>query len=316
MSATLRKTDVASRRRNRKKKSSRVNYIPLFLMMLPGIAYLIANNYIPMFGILIAFKKMDYSKGILFSDWYGFRNFEYLFKTKDAFIMIRNTLGYNLIFITLGLVVALSIAIMMTEIGKKKIAKFIQPAICFPNMISIIIVAYLVYAFLGSNGFINNTLLNGNGIKWYNEAKYWPFILVVVNFWKSAGYSSIIYIASISGIDTSLYEAAKLDGATKMQQITKITLPIIKPMIVLMLLLSVSKIFNSDFGLFLQVPMNSGMLFSTTQTIDTYVYRSLMELHNVGMSSAASVFQSVIGFILVMLSNALVRRVDSESALF
>jgi putative aldouronate transport system permease protein len=316
MSSTHGIAKVTARRRFIKRKTSRINYVPLFIMMLPGVLYLFANNYIPMFGILIAFKKLDYSKGIFFSNWCGFENFEYLFKTKDAFIMIRNTLCYNLIFITLGLVVALSIAIMMTEIGKKKIAKFIQPAICFPNMISIIIVAYLVYAFLGSNGYINRTVLDGNGIKWYSEAKYWPFILVIVNFWKSAGYSSIIYIASISGIDSSLYEAAKLDGASKMQQITKITLPIIRPMIILMLLLSVSKIFNSDFGLFLQVPMNSGMLFSTTQTIDTYVYRSLMELNNIGMSSAASVFQSVIGFILVLLSNAFVRRIDNESALF
>lgn len=316
MSSTHGRVEVTIKKRFLKRKTSRINYIPLFLMMLPGVIYLIANNYIPMFGILIAFKKLDYSKGIFFSDWCGFENFEYLFKTKDAFIMIRNTIGYNLVFIIFGLMVALSIAIMMTEIGKKKIAKFIQPAICFPNMISIIIVSYLVYAFLGSNGFINKTILGGNGIKWYSEAKYWPFILVIVNFWKSAGYSSIIYIASISGIDFSLYEAAKLDGASKMQQITKITLPIIRPMIILMLLLSVSKIFNSDFGLFLQVPMNSGMLFSATQTIDTYVYRSLMELNNVGMSSAASVFQSVIGFALVMLSNAFVRKVDNQSALF
>ena len=302
--------------RTLRKKTSRVNYLPLFLMMLPGIIYLFINNYLPMFGVLIAFKKLDYSKGILFSDWCGFDNFEYLFKTKDAYIMIRNTLGYNLVFISLGLIIALSIAIMMTEIGKKKIAKFIQPAICFPNMVSIVIVAYLVYAFLGSNGFVNNTILKGESIRWYNEAKYWPFILTTVNFWKNAGYSSIIYIASISGIDASLYEAAKLDGATKMQQIKKITLPILKPMITLMLLLSVSKIFNSDFGLFLQVPMNSGMLFSTTQTIDTYVYRALMELNNVGMSSAASIIQSVIGFVLVMISNALVRKKDNESALF
>ncbi len=316
MSLTRGKAEITAKRRIVHRKTSRVNYIPLFLMMLPGIIYLIANNYLPMFGILIAFKKLDYSKGILFSDWCGFDNFEYLFKTKDAFIMIRNTIGYNLVFITLGLIIALSIAIMMTEIGKRKIAKFIQPAICFPNMISIIIVAYLVYAFLGSNGFVNNTILKGEGIRWYSEAKYWPFILVTVNFWKNAGYSSIIYIATISGIDTSLYEAAKLDGATKMQQIKRITLPILRPMIILMLLMSISKIFNSDFGLFLQVPMNSGMLFPTTQTIDTYVYRSLMELNNVGMSSAASVFQSVIGFVLVILSNAFVRKVDNESALF
>lgn len=300
----------------RKRRSRRVNYIPLYLMMLPGILYLLINNYLPMFGIVIAFKNFSYKKGIWGSDWCGLKNFEFLFRTKDAFIMIRNTLLYNLLFILLGLVIALCIAIMMTEIGRWKIAKVIQPIICFPNMISIIIVSYLVYAFLGSNGFINHTVLNGNGIGWYSEAKYWPFILPIVYFWKSAGYSSIIYIASMSGIDPTLYEAAKLDGATKMQQIFKITLPIIRPMIMLMLLLNVGRIFSSDFGLFLQVPMNSGMLYNTTQTIDTYVYRALMELNDIGMSSAASVFQSIVGFVLVIASNLFVRRMDPESALF
>lgn len=300
----------------RKRRSRRVNYIPLYLMMLPGILYLLINNYLPMFGIVIAFKNFSYKKGIWGSDWCGLKNFEFLFRTKDAFIMIRNTLLYNLLFILLGLVIALCIAIMMTEIGRWKIAKVIQPIICFPNMISIIIVSYLVYAFLGSNGFINHTVLNGNGIGWYSEAKYWPFILPIVYFWKSAGYSSIIYIASMSGIDPTLYEAAKLDGATKMQQIFKITLPIIRPMIMLMLLLNVGRIFSSDFGLFLQVPMNSGMLYNTTQTIDTYVYRALMELNDIGMSSAASVFQSIVGFVLVIASNLFVRRMDLESALF
>lgn len=298
------------------KRTKRVSYVPLFLMMLPGLIYLFINNYLPMFGITIAFKTLDYSKGILGSPWCGLDNFEFLFKTKDAFIMIRNTLGYNIVFIALGLVIALSIAVMMTEIGKMKIAKFIQPAICFPNMVSIIIIAYLVYAFLGSDGFVNNTLLNGNGINWYREAKYWPLILTIVHFWQVAGYSAIIYIASISGIDNSLYEAAKLDGASKWQQIFKITLPIIKPMVIMMTLLSIGNIFKSDFGLFLQVPMNSGVLYSTTQTIDTYVYRSLMVLNDVGMSSAASVFQAILGFILVLFSNWLVRRKNSENALF
>ena len=303
-------------RLKRKSKSKRISYVPLILMMLPGLIYLLANNYLPMFGITIAFKDLDFARGILQSDWCGFQNFEYLFKTKDAFIMIRNTLCYNLVFIFAGLVLQLAIAIMMTEIGKLKIAKFIQPAICFPNMVSIIIVAYLVFAFLGSNGFVNNSILGGDGINWYKEAKYWPFILTIVNFRKTAGYGSIIYIASMSGIDKSLYEAAKIDGAGKMKQIFGITLPIIRPMIILMLLLSVGRIFNSDFGLFLQVPMNSGMLYSTTQTIDTYVYRALMELNDVSMSSAASVFQAVIGFVLVLIANGVVRRVDRESALF
>lgn len=299
-----------------RKKGKRVSYIPLILMMTPGLIYLFINNYLPMFGITIAFKKIDFQKGILQSDWCGFQNFEYLFKTKDAFIMIRNTLCYNIVFIFVGLVLSLAIAVMMTEISKLKIAKFIQPAICFPNMVSIIIVAYLVYAFLGADGFINHTILQGNGIGWYREAKYWPFILTLVHFWKTAGYGAIIYIASMSGIDKSLYEAARLDGATKMQQIFKITLPIIRPMIILMLLLSIGKIFNTDFGLFLQVPMNSGALYETTQTIDTYVYRALMERNDVSMSSAASVFQAVLGFALVMISNLIVRKVDKDSALF
>lgn len=299
-----------------KKKGKRVSYIPLILMMTPGLIYLFINNYLPMFGITIAFKKLDFQKGIMRSDWCGFQNFEYLFKTKDAFIMIRNTLCYNIVFIFVGLVLSLAIAVMMTEISKLKIAKFIQPAICFPNMVSIIIVAYLVYAFLGADGFINHTILHGNGIGWYREAKYWPFILTLVHFWKTAGYGAIIYIASMSGIDKSLYEAARLDGATKMQQIFKITLPIIRPMIILMLLLSIGKIFNTDFGLFLQVPMNSGALYETTQTIDTYVYRALMERNDVSMSSAASVFQAVLGFALVMISNLIVRKVDKDSALF
>ena len=300
----------------KKKKNNRVSYLPLIVMMLPGLIYLVINNYLPMFGITIAFKNLDYQKGILGSDWCGFKNFEYLFKTKDAFVMIRNTLCYNIVFIFGGLVVALAIAVMMTEISKMKIAKFIQPAICFPNMVSIIIVAYLVYAFLGADGFVNNTILHGNEIGWYRESKYWPFILTIVQFWRTAGYSSIIYIASISGIDKSLYEAAKLDGATKMQQIFRITLPIIRPMIILMLLMSIGRIFNSDFGLFLQVPMNSGTLYETTQTIDTYVYNALMNQNNISMSSAASVLQAIIGFVLVIAANAVIRKVSREDAIF
>ena len=285
-------------------------------MMLPGKHYLQFNNYLHMLGIVIAFKKLDYAKGIFASEWVGFENFEFLFRTKDFFIMIRNTLLYNLVFIFGGLAASLAIAVMMTEIGKLRIAKAIQPIICFPNMISIIIVAYLVYGFLGGDGWINNTILHGNGISWYSQPKYWPFILTLVHFWKGAGYGSIIYIATMSGIDIGLYEAAKLDGATKMQQIRLITLPIIRPMVILMLLMSVGRIFSSDFGLFLQVPMDSGALYNTTQTIDTYVYRALMKLNDVSMSSAASVFQSIIGFVLVLVSNLIVRKVDPDSSLF
>ena len=167
------------------------------------------------------------------------KNFEFLFKTKDFYIIMRNTLCYNLVFIFGGLAASLAIAVMMTEIGNWKIAKVIQPVICFPNMVSIVIVAYLVYGFLGGNGWINNTLLHGNGIFWYSKPQYWPYILTFVHFWKGAGYGSIIYIATMSGIDKGLYEAARLDGASKWQQIRLITLPIIRPMIILMLLMSI-----------------------------------------------------------------------------
>lgn len=291
--------------------------VPLFLMMLPGLVYLFCNNYLPMFGILIAFKKVNFSIGILQSPWVGFQNFEFLFKTKDAWTMIRNTVCYNVVFISLGLVISVAIAILMAEISSRKIAKVIQPIICFPSMVSAVILSFLVYGFLSNTyGFINTTILKDNPINWYASAQYWPFILTIVHFWQSSGQSSIIYMASIGGIDKGLYESARLDGANKMQQIWNITLPMLRPMIILMTLLSIGRIFNSDFGLFYQVPLGQGLLTATTQTIDTYVYRALLELNNVGMSSAASVFQAIIGFLLVVISNAIVRKVDNENALF
>lgn len=308
---------LAQNKRESKWKSTLKKDLPLYLMMLPGFIYLIANNYLPMFGILIAFKKVNFSVGIFKSPWCGFENFEYLFKTKDAFIMIRNTVLYNLVWIALGLVIAVFIAICMAEISSRKAAKVIQPVICFPSMVSAVILSFIVYAFLSTTyGYLNTTIFQNNPINWYASAKYWPFILTIVHFWQSAGQSSIIYMASIGGIDKSLYESARLDGASKLKQIRYITLPMLRPMIILMLLMSIGRIFNSDFGLFYQVPLGSGLLSSTTQTIDTYVYRALLQLNNVSMSSAASVFQAIIGFVLVLASNLLVRVVDPDNSLF
>lgn len=290
---------------------------PLYMMIIPGLIYLIANNYLPMFGILIAFKKINFSVGIFKSPWCGFENFEYLFKTKDAFIMIRNTLLYNVVWILLGLVIAVFIAICMAEISSRKAAKVIQPVICFPSMVSAVILSFIVYAFLSTTyGYLNTTVFQDAPVNWYATAKYWPIILTIVHFWQSAGQSSIIYMASIGGIDKSLYESARLDGASKLKQIRYITLPMLRPMIILMLLMSIGRIFNSDFGLFYQVPLGQGLLSSTTQTIDTYVYRALLKLNNVSMSSAASVFQAIIGFVLVLASNLMVRVVDPDNSLF
>jgi len=300
-----------------RRKEKFKNDFPLYLMMLPGILYLIANNYLPMFGILLAFKRINYSIGILKSPWVGLANFEYLFKTKDAFIMVRNTILYNACWIIMDLCIAVFIALCMNEIAQRKIAKVIQPVICFPSMVSAVILSFLVYAFLSqSYGYLNSTIFKDNPVMWYQNAKYWPFILTIVHIWQGAGQSSIIYMASIGGIDKGLYESARIDGANKWEQIRYITLPLLKPMITMMLLLSIGRIFNSDFGLFYQVPLGNGLLYSTTQTIDTYVYRALMVSNNVGQSSAASVFQAVIGFFLVLFSNLLVRKINPENSLF
>lgn len=295
-------------------------YWPLYLMFVPGLIYLIINNYIPMTGIVVAFKQYNLKGGLYGSPWIGLSNFEYLFKTKDAWIMTRNTIGYNLVFIVLGTVLAITVAIILNEIKVKSAKQLYQTLILIPYLISMVVVSYLVFAFLSDgNGFVNKSilpLLGIDSISWYNEAQYWPFILVIVNIWKTIGYNCILYYATICGIDHSLYEAAVVDGANRWQQVCNVTLPCLKSTIIILTLMSLGNIFRSDFGLFYQVPMNSGTIISTTQTIDTYVYRGLMQTSNIGMSSAAGVYQSVVGFILVLTANFVVRKVDSESSLF
>ena len=296
------------------------HYWPLYLMFVPGFVYLFINCYIPMFGIQIAFRRYNARDGIYGSPFCGLDNFKFLFQTNDAWIMTRNTLLYNLVFIILGNVLAIAIAIMLNEITGKKKKQVYQTIILIPYLISMIIVSYLAFAFLSSsNGFFNNSILKGLGlpaVDWYNTPKYWPFILVFINLWKSLGYSMILYYATICGIDYTLYEAAEIDGANRWQKITHVTLPSLKSTIIILVLMSLSGIFRSDFGLFYQVTQNSGPLIKVTQTIDTYVYRGLMQTNNIGMSSAAGVYQSVVGFILVMTANGIVRKVDKDSALF
>ena len=296
------------------------HYWPMYLMFVPGFVYLFINCYIPMFGIQIAFRRYNARDGIYGSPFCGLDNFKFLFQTNDAWIMTRNTLLYNLVFIILGNVLAIAISIMLYEITGKKKKQFYQTIILIPYLISMIIVSYLAFAFLSSsNGFFNNSILKGLGlpaVDWYNTPKYWPFILVFINLWKSLGYSMILYYATICGIDYTLYEAAEIDGASRWQKITHVTLPSLKSTIIILVLMSLSGIFRSDFGLFYQVTQNSGPLIKVTQTIDTYVYRGLMQTNNIGMSSAAGVYQSVVGFILVMTANGIVRKVDKDSALF
>ncbi|NCB36245.1 MAG: sugar ABC transporter permease [Clostridia bacterium] len=294
--------------------------LPLLIIASPGIAYLLINSYLPMFGVFLAFKDFNYFKGIFGSDWNGFDNFTFLFKTRDALIMTRNTIAYNAVFIVLGTAMAVFAAILMSELGKRSRVKYFQSALLLPNLLSWVVIGYIGYAFLNADtGFINNTLYKSMGlqtISWYSTPGPWPFILTLVYLWKSLGISSVIYMASISGIDPGIFEAAQLDGASKLQQITRITLPMLKPTVIIMTLMAIGRIFYSDFGLFYQVPQNSGRLFEVTQTIDTYVYRGLMERNDVGMSAAAALYQSAVGFILVLGANGLVRAYNPENALF
>lgn len=304
-----------------KKKNNYRKYLPLLIMMIPGLLYLLFNNYLPMAGIVIAFKDVNFAKGILQSDWIGLDNFKYLFETSDAFIITRNTILYNVFFIILGTILSLASAILLNEIKNKVMLKAYQSIITLPHLISMVIVSYLVYALLSPDtGFINNTVLPWfgmeDGIMWYSESKYWPAILSLVHFWKSVGYSSIVFFAALLGIDEEYYEAARLDGASRMRQIAHITLPMMTPIIIMLTLLHVGRIFYSDFGLFYQVPMNAGALFETTATIDTYVFRGLMGSGDIGMSTAAGVYQSIVGFLLVVLANYIVRKYNKENALF
>ena len=270
--------------------------------------------------MVIAFKKLNFAKGIWASPWAGLKNFKFLFASKDAWIITRNTLLYNVAFILVNMVVGIAIAILITEVRNTKLKKIYQSAILLPFLMSMVILSYIVYALLSAeNGLVNNSILplfHIDPIQWYQKPKYWPAVLIIANCWKGVGYGCLIYIASLIGIDPSFYEAARLDGASKWQEITKITLPSLVPTIITLLLLSIGRIFYSDFGLFYQVPMNSGVLFPTTNVIDTYVYRALIEQGNISMSSAAGVYQSLVGFCVVMLSNWIVRRVDKDQALF
>lgn len=305
--------------KRRWRKGSIKMTLALFSMMLPGIIYLIINNYVPMVGLTIAFKQYNYSKGIWASDWTGLSNFTYLFKTQDAINIIRNTIGYNVVFILLGNVFAVVVAIMLNFLRGGMNKKVYQTLILIPYLISMVVVSYIVYGFLSQDsGFINSaiTAMGGEEISWYTQAKYWPFILVIVNLWKGFGYSSILYYATVIGIDSSLYEAASIDGANVWKQIWNVTLPGLKGTIIIMILLAMGRMFYSDFGLFYQVPMHSGLISGVTDTIDVFVYKALTQLNDVGRASAAGFLQSILGFIMVLTANLVVRKVDPDSALF
>ena len=295
---------------------------PLYLMMVPGVLFLIAFSYLPMFGIIIAFKKVNYAAGILGSPWVGLNNFNFMFTSPDAWVITRNTIGYNLVFIFGGLIINVAMAIALNELRSKMFSKVCQTILLMPNFLSFVIVSYLALAFLQiDNGILNRVLLPALGkepIDWYATSGAWPYLLIFIHFWKTMGYNCIVYLASIAGIDTQLYEAAEIDGATRWQRIRYITIPSLIPLMTILTIMNVGKIFNSDFGLFYQVPLNQGALYSTTNVISTYVYNMMTSAgtSGMGMASAAAFYQSVVGFILVVTTNAIVKKIDPENSLF
>ncbi len=291
----------------------------MFLMLLPPFILVFINYYIPMFGVIIAFKNFNYSDGFLGSPWAGLQNFKFLFMTDAAWEITRNTILYNLFFIALGLVFAVLSALVLNELRNKFAAKFYQSVIFLPYFLSWVVVAYLVLAILDPNGFYNKTLvptLHFPAIDWYSSPQYWPYILVLVNLWKNIGYGIVIYLAGITGIDQEYYEAAVLDGASKLQQIRYITLPFLVPFMIVTTLINLGNIFRADFGLFYQVPMQQGLLAPTTEVLDTYIYKALIMSGDLGMSSAAGLYQSVVGFFTVVIANFVVGKISKENKIF
>lgn len=293
--------------------------LPLTIMALPGIVLMIAFKYLPMAGVVLAFKNFNVRKGIFGSEWTGWTNFKFLFKSSDAFIITRNTLLYNLVFIVLDVVLAVTLAIILNELLHKRRAKLLQSIFMAPYFLSWVAVSFVAYAFLSTdNGLLNHLLisLGQDPVSWYTQSKCWPAIIIIFEVWKTAGYSTVMYLGALTGIPGDYYEAALIDGASKWQQIKYITLPCLKTMMIVLATLAIGRIFFSDFGLFYQLPRNSGPLFPVTNVIDTYIYRALKETGNIGMSAAANLYQSVVGFVMVVGVNFIIRKVDKDSALF
>lgn len=298
----------------------------LLSMVAPGALWLLLLRYLPMGGIILAFKNYKiypkdptFLNNLIHSKWVGLDNFKFLFTTGDSWVMIRNTLAYNIVFIILGVIIPVAFAVMMSELSKKFVAKTYQTLMFFPYFLSWVVVSYFLNAFIDAQyGLIPmaQRAAGETAVSWYTTPGPWPYIIVFANLWKNVGYSTVLYLAAITGIDQTQYEAAAIDGASKWQQILHVTLPNLRTMIAILFILNVGKIFNTDFGLFWNVPMQNGALFSVTQVIDTYIYRVLMNTGNIGQSTAAGLLQNIVGFICIIGANAVVKKIDSDSTLF
>lgn len=303
--------------RNREKKKRKTNW-ELLSMNLPTMLLLFVFCYLPIGGLILAFKDFRYDRGIWGSDWVGLENFRFLFASADAWRITRNTIGMNLMFIVTGTVFALLLGLFLNEVTRRSV-KVYQTIMFIPYYLSWIVVGYIFITLFDMDlGLINQILrfFGAEPVLWYAEASVWPFLLILANLWKTGGYMAVIYYASILTIDQEYYDAAKVDGASRIQQMRYITLPALKPTIIMLTLISLGGIIRADFGMFYFLPNDSGALYATTDVIDTYVFRTLRKIGDINMSSAASFYQSVVGFVLVVVSNAVIRRIDRDSAIY
>ena len=276
-------------------------------------------SYIPMYGIVIAFKDFKYDKGIFGSPWVGLNNFKFFFESNEFVRIVWNTLYMNFLFIVIGMSAAIILAILLYELTSARKVKIFHTILITPHFLSWVVVSYMLYSFISpTNGLFVKALehLGMGKIDFYSMPKAWPVIFVIVDVWKRVGMDSILYYSSMMGIDESLYEVAYLEGANKWQKARYVTIPMLMPMIVLLAIMKIGAIFRADFGLFYQLPRNIGTLYITTDVVDTYIFRNLRELGNIGMSSAVGVLQSVVGFILILITNAVSKKIDPDYGLF
>ncbi|SFS50908.1 sugar ABC transporter permease [Paenibacillus sp. BC26] len=290
----------------------------LLMISLPAIIVVFIFYYLPLFGIVIAFKDINYADGIWGSAWSGLNNFKFFFNSQDAMRITRNTLLLNGVFIVVGTICSVIVGLLMAEMGRR-LVKIFQTILFFPYFLSWVVVGFVTYILLNPTyGVINKVVeqFHGTAVDWYGNPSYWPLILTLTYLWKNVGYTAIIFFTGLLAIDSSYYEAASIDGASRLQQIRNISIPLITPLITMLTMLNIGRIFYSDFGLFYFIPRDAGMLYSTTDVMDTYVYRSLRVVGDLGMASAASLYQAVVGLILVLTTNLLVRKYSKDNALF
>jgi len=291
----------------------------LVLLCVPGILWFLLFAYLPMLGLIMAFQNFSAAKGIFGSEFVGLKNFEFFVGSKDFFTITYNTLFLNACFIAATMITSIAIAIMLSELTNKYFVKVTQSMVILPHFISWTVVALLSQAFLNTDkGLVNQiiTSMGGSAINFNTDAGIWPGLLTLMKVWQGAGYGSIVYLAAITGIDQEMYEAARVDGATRVQCIRFLTLPLLKTTVILLFIMSVGKIFYGDFGMIYAIIGNNTVLYSKTDVIDTYVYRMLMESQNIGMSSAVGLYQSVMGFLMVLFTNKITKKVSPESAIF